>query len=108
MGRTLSLVSSVGMRRLERPTPRRGSGAPRNSIPCNSALKAILEKYKLIHTHTARRTGTTLMYLAGVDLYDIMKVTGHCDYKSMKPYIDITEDAKRDAIKKMKEMWDAE
>ena len=49
-----------------------------------------------------------MMYLAGVDLYDIMKVTGHCDYKSMKPYIDITEDAKRDAIKKMKEMWDAE
>lgn len=30
------------------------------------------------------------------------------DYKSMKPYIDITEDAKRDAIKKKEEMWDAE
>lgn len=35
-------------------------------------------------------------------------IIGHGDYKSMKPYIDITEDAKRDAIKKMKEMWDAE
>ena len=35
-------------------------------------------------------------------------IIGHCDYKSMKPYIDIPEDAKRDAIKKMKEMWDAE
>ena len=31
----------------------------------------------------------------------VMKFTGHCDYKSMKPYIDITEDAKKDAIKKM-------
>ena len=26
------------------------------------------------------------------------RFTGHCDYKSMKPYIDITESAKRDAI----------
>lgn len=27
-----------------------------------------------------------------------MKFTGHSDYKSMKPYIDITEAVKRDAI----------
>ena len=31
--------------------------------------------------------------------------TGHCDYKSMKPYIDITESAKRDAVKKMEEAF---
>ena len=30
-----------------------------------------------------------------------MKFTGHADYKSMKPYIDITEDANKDAIKLM-------
>ena len=104
------------------------------AIPCNSALKAILEKYnyqvphladqvinryimeisekagltelveiettkggtpkkeknekyKLVHSHTARRTGATLMYLAGVDLYDIMKVTGHDSPKMLKKYI---------------------
>ena len=34
-----------------------------------------------------------------------MKFTGHCDYKSMKPYIDITEAAKKDAIKKMGEAF---
>ena len=34
-----------------------------------------------------------------------MKFTGHCDYKSMKPYIDITESAKKDAIKKMGEAF---
>ena len=33
----------------------------------------------------------------------VMKFTGHCDYKSMKPYIDITESAKKDAIKKLEE-----
>ena len=104
------------------------------SIPCNSQLKAILEKYKyqmphledqvinryikevaelaglnemveiettkggtpkkervpkykLIHTHTARRTGATLMYLAGMDVYDIMKVTGHSSPVMLKKYI---------------------
>lgn len=30
-----------------------------------------------------------------------MKFTGHSDYKSMKPYIDITEAAKRDAMDAM-------
>ena len=49
--------------------------------------KERIEKYKLIHTHTARRTGATLMYLAGVDLYDIMKVTGHTSPAMLKKYI---------------------
>ena len=46
-----------------------------------------IEKYKLVHTHTARRTGATLMYLAGIDIYDIMKVTGHTTPKMLKKYI---------------------
>ena len=29
-----------------------------------------------------------------------MKFTGHADYKSMKPYIDIAEKAKTDAMEK--------
>ena len=49
--------------------------------------KVKIEKYKLIHTHTARRTGATLMYLAGVDVYDIMKVTGHTSPAMLKKYI---------------------
>ena len=49
--------------------------------------KEKVEKYKLIHTHTARRTGATLMYLAGVDVYDIMKVTGHSSPTMLKKYI---------------------
>lgn len=50
-------------------------------------MKIKLEKYKLVHNHTARRTGATLMYLAGVDLYDIMKVTGHSSPNMLKKYI---------------------
>ncbi len=49
--------------------------------------KELVEKYNLIHTHTARRTGATLMYLAGVDVYDIMKVTGHTSPAMLKKYI---------------------
>ena len=49
--------------------------------------KELVPKYKLVHSHTARRTGATLMYLAGVDLYDIMKVTGHASPKMLKKYI---------------------
>ena len=49
--------------------------------------KVKIEKYKLIHTHTARRTGATLMYRAGVDVYDIMKVTGHTSPAMLKKYI---------------------
>lgn len=41
----------------------------------------------VIGVWTARRTGATLMYLAGVDLYDIMKVTGHASPKMLKKYI---------------------
>ena len=44
-------------------------------------------KYDLIQTHTARRTGATLMYLSGMDIYDIMKITGHSSPAMLKKYI---------------------
>ena len=36
------------------------------------AKKEKIEKWKLVHSHTARRTGATLMYLSGIYIYDIM------------------------------------
>lgn len=47
----------------------------------------IRKKYELVHTHTARRTGATLMYLSGMDYYDIMKITGHSTLQNLKKYI---------------------
>jgi integrase len=44
-------------------------------------------KCDLVHTHTARRTGATLMYLSGMDIYDIMKITGHSTPQTLKKYI---------------------
>lgn len=49
-------------------------------------------KYSLIQSHTARRTGATLMYLAGILLPDIMKITGHKTIKQLMQYIRITEE----------------
>jgi len=49
------------------------------------------KKYELIHTHTARRTGATLMYLSGMDFYDIMKITGHATVQNLKKYIKADE-----------------
>ena len=48
-------------------------------------------KHKLVHTHTARRTGATLMYLSGMDIFDIMKITGHTTPNTLKKYIKADE-----------------
>ena len=47
----------------------------------------IRPKYELVHTHTARRTGATLMYLAGMDVFNICSVTGHSSIAMLKKYI---------------------
>lgn len=51
----------------------------------------IKKKFELVHTHTARRTGATLMYLSGMDFYDIMKITGHATVQNLKKYIKADE-----------------
>ena len=52
-------------------------------------VKTTVPKYKLIKTHTARRTGCTLMYLAGIPTIDIMKVSGHKTEKEFLKYIKV-------------------
>ena len=53
--------------------------------------RQMIPKYKLVHSHTARRTGATLMYLSGMDIYDIMKITGHSTPAMLKKYIKADE-----------------
>lgn len=50
-----------------------------------------IEKYKLIMSHTARRTGATLMYLSDMNEYDISKITGHTSTKTLRRYIKADE-----------------
>ncbi len=49
-------------------------------------------KYKKITTHTGRRTGATLLYMAGASPLDIMKITSHTTEKSLLTYIKISEE----------------
>lgn len=48
---------------------------------------SFVPKWQLCHSHTARRTGATWMYLAGMDYFDIMKITGHSTPEMLKKYI---------------------
>lgn len=57
-----------------------------------------LPKYELIGTHTGRRTFICNALSMGIPAEIIMKWTGHADYKSMKPYIDIVNSAKAKAM----------
>lgn len=54
-------------------------------------------KYKFITSHTARRSGATNMYLAGVDLKFIQDILGHSKIEQTIRYIKVTaeENAKR-------------
>jgi integrase len=49
-------------------------------------------KYKLISTHTARRSGATNMYLAGIPAISIMKITGHKTEQAFMRYIQMTQE----------------
>ncbi|WP_101689968.1 site-specific integrase [Dysgonomonas massiliensis] len=56
------------------------------------------KKYDLICTHTARRTFICIALANGVTPETVMRITGHTDYKSMQPYIDVTDKAKIEAV----------
>ena len=56
-------------------------------------------KCDLIGTHAARRTFICFALSSGIPLQVVMKWTGHSDYQAMKPYIEIAEKTKADAMK---------
>lgn len=55
-------------------------------------------KYELLGTHTGRRTFICNALMLGISPQIVMKWTGHSDYKSMKPYIDVADSAKKSAM----------
>jgi len=55
-------------------------------------VDTISEKWKLITTHTARRSFATNMYLAGIPTISIMKITGHKTEVSFLKYIKISQE----------------
>ena len=67
-------------------------------------IEETLPKYELIGTHTGRRTFICNALMLGIPAEIVMKWTGHSDYKSMRPYIDVTNTAKAKAMKLFDEL----
>ena len=66
----------------------------------NERIDEIIPKSDLLGTHAGRRTFICTALSLGIPVNIVMKWTGHSDYKSMKPYIDIADDIKANAMKK--------
>ena len=49
-------------------------------------------KWKLVSTHTARRTGATILHLSGVPDFQLMKITGHTTLTNFQKYLRITKE----------------
>ena len=60
--------------------------------------KTVSEKYKLVSTHTARRSFATNLYLAEVPSISIMKITGHKTEKSFLQYIRVSQKENADKL----------
>ena len=61
-------------------------------------------KYELIGTHAGRRTFICNALMLGISAEIVMKWTGHSTYAAMKPYIDVTNAAKAEAMAKFNEI----
>lgn len=56
-------------------------------------------KWKLISSHTARRTGVTLLYLSKkLDIYQMMSISGHRTQHIFESYIKLSKDELADSI----------
>lgn len=68
----------------------------------NEAGIPVKAKYEMITTHTARRSGITLMYLSKkFDLRQMMHVSGHRDIASFNEYIKLSGDDVADEMSEM-------
>ena len=66
----------------------------------------VYPKWAKMGTHAGRRTFICFALASGIPPQVVMKWTGHSDYKSMKPYIDIAGRTKSDAMKKIAASWE--
>lgn len=70
----------------------------------NKRVDEVYPKYELLGTHAGRRTFICNALSLGIPAQVVMKWTGHSDYKAMKPYIDIADKIKADAMNKFNEI----
>jgi integrase len=57
------------------------------------------EKWELVSSHTARRTGLTNMYKAGIPTYRCMMISGHKTEQVFLTYLRITQEENAQYLK---------
>ncbi|QXP60590.1 site-specific integrase [Olleya sp. HaHaR_3_96] len=82
------VVSLAGIKELIETTITKGGKVEKNVLP----------KFKLVSTHTARRSFATNLYLAEVPSISIMKITGHKTERSFLQYIRVTQKENADKL----------
>jgi len=70
----------------------------------NERVEEVTPKYALLGTHAGRRTFICNALSLGIPPQVVMKWTGHSDYKAMKPYIDIADDIRANAMDKFNQL----
>ena len=70
----------------------------------NERIDEVTPKYALLGTHAGRRTFICNALALGIPPQVVMKWTGHSDYKAMRPYIDIADDIKANAMSKFNQL----
>lgn len=70
----------------------------------NERIDDVTPKYALLGTHAGRRTFICNALALGIPPQVVMKWTGHSDNKAMKPYIDIADDIKANAMSKFNQL----
>lgn len=70
----------------------------------NQRIDEVTPKYALLGTHAGRRTFICNALSLGIPAQVVMKWTGHSDYKAMKPYIDIADEIKANAMNKFNQL----
>lgn len=69
-------------------------------------VEETFKKWELLSTHAGRRTFICYALSIGIAPQIVMKWTGHSDYNAMKPYIEIAEKTKAQAMKLFEKKFD--
>lgn len=71
-------------------------------------IEEVFPKWKLVGTHAARKTFICYALSIGIPPVMVMQWTGHSDYQSMKPYIDIASADKTKAMDQFDKLLEAD
>jgi integrase len=71
------------------------------SVRGKQVFRTVKPLHEVISSHTARRTFITICLQKGMPIQDVMKMSGHSDFNSMRPYIKIA----RKEIRQVADKW---